>query len=230
MPRTQIPHKTAHEPHLETRQNAAVEVVDSRIGAALYNPFLWFGEKRGMAALRRGLLADARGAVLEIGAGTGLNLRHYPAGLDQLVLAEPGARIGGHIDLDRAPAGVPTRLEQAPAEELPFADASFDTVVSTLVLCTVGDPRRAVAEVARVLRPGGRLLFLEHVRAEPGWRRAMQRRSVRPWAAFAAGCQCDRETLGTIESQLRIAKVERGAWKGMPAIVRPLVRGWAIAD
>ena len=166
------------------------------MGALLYNPFLWAGEKRGMARLRRELLAEARGGVLEIGAGTGLNLRHYPAGLDELVLAEPGARIGGRIDLDRAPEGVPVRLEQAPAEYLPFADASFDTVVSTLVLCTVSDPRRAVSEVARVLRPGGRLLFLEHVRAEGGWRQAMQRRSVRPWAAFADGCQCDRANGG----------------------------------
>jgi len=199
------------------------------MGAILYNPFVWFGERRGMAARRRELLAEARGAVLEIGAGTGLNLRHYPTGLDQLVLAEPGARMGSHIDLARAPAGVPTRLEPAPAEELPFADSSFDTVVSTLVLCTVSDPRRAVAEAARVLRPGGRLLFLEHVRAESGWRRTMQRRSVRPWAAFADGCQCDRETLGTIESQMRIAKVERASWKGMPAIVKPLVWGSAVA-
>jgi SAM-dependent methyltransferase len=233
MPRTETPdktaHKTAHKPHLENSQHPPVEPVDSRMGAALYNPFLWFGEKRGMAALRRRLMAEARGTVLEIGAGTGLNLPHYRSGLDQLVLVEPGARIGGHIDLGRAPAGVPTRLEQAPAEELPFADSSFDTVVSTLVLCTVSDPRRAVAEVARVLRPGGRLLFLEHVRAESGWRQALQRRSVRPWAAFADGCQCDRETLGTIESQMRIAKVERGSWKGMPAIVKPLVWGWAVA-
>ncbi len=209
------------------RPHPPVEVADSRMGAILYNPFLWAGEKLGMARLRRELLAEARGAVLEIGAGTGLNLGHYPADLDQLVLAEPGARMGGHIDLDRAPAGVPVRLQQAPAEYLPFEDASFDTVVSTLVLCTVGDPRRAVAEVARVLRPGGRLLFLEHVRAEQPWRQALQRRSVRPWAAFADGCQCDRETLTTIEAQMRIASIERGSWKGMPAIVKPLVWGSA---
>lgn len=210
-----------------------VDVVDSRIGAALYNPFTWAGEKLGMARRRRELLADARGAVLEIGAGTGHNLRHYPAGLDELVLAEPGARIGGHIDLDRGPAGVPVRLEQAPAEYLPFADASFDTVVATLVLCTVSDPQRAVAEVARVLRPDGRLLFLEHVRADGGWRRAMQRRSVRPWAAFADGCRCDRDTLATIGERMRLETVERGSWKGMPAIVKPLVWGSAaprIAD
>jgi SAM-dependent methyltransferase len=217
MPKTEtLPHP--HPP---------IEVIDSRMGAALYNPVLWAGEKRGMARRRRELLAEARGAVLEIGAGTGLNLPHYPAGLDQLVLAEPGARIGGHIDLDHAPAGVPVRLEPAPAEYLPFEDASFDTVVSTLVLCTVGDPRRAVAEVARVLRPGGRLLFLEHVRAEQRWRQALQRRSVRPCAAFADGCQCDRATVETIEARMRIESIERGSWKGMPPIVKPLVWGSA---
>lgn len=213
-------------PH-ETSPRPPVEVVDSRIGAALYNPFLWAGEKLGMARLRQGLLADARGTVLEIGAGTGLNLPHYPSDLDELVLVEPGARMGGHIDLDRAPAGVPVRLEQAPAEYLPVEDASVDTVVSTLVLCTVGDPQRAVAEVARVLRPGGRLLFLEHVRAEKGWRRALQRRSVRPWANFADGCQCDRETVQTIAAQMRIESLDRGSWRGMPAIVKPLVWGSA---
>jgi SAM-dependent methyltransferase len=219
-----------HQPTLKPtpdHPHPPVEVVDSRVGAILYNPFLWAGEKLGMARLRCRLLAEARGKVLEIGAGTGLNLRHYPAHLDELVLAEPGARIGGHIDLDRAPAGVPTRLEQAPAEYLPFEDGSFDTVVSTLVLCTVSDPRRAVAEVVRVLRPGGRLLFLEHVRADGGWRQAMQQRSVRPWAAFADGCQCDRPTVETIEAQMRIASIERGSWKGMPAIVKPLVWGSA---
>jgi SAM-dependent methyltransferase len=234
MPRTETPDKnakqTAHQQRLEKSANPPVEAVDSRVGAALYDPFLWFGEKRGMAALRRRLLAEARGEVLEIGAGTGLNLPHYPRDLDGLVLAEPGARIGGHIDLGRAPAGVPARLERAPAEELPFADSSFDTVVSTLVLCTVTDPERAVAEVARVLRPGGRLLFLEHVRAESGWRAAMQRRSAGAWAAFADGCRCDRETLATIEARMRIAKLERAGWKGMPAIVKPLAWGWAVAS
>jgi SAM-dependent methyltransferase len=213
----------------KTSPGQPVEVVESRLTATLYNPFLWFAEKLGMAARRQELLADASGAVLEIGAGTGLNLPHYPADLEQLVLAEPGARMADRIDLGRAPDEVPVRLERAAAEELPFADASFDTAVSTLVLCTVSDPQRAVAEVARVLRPGGRLLFLEHVSAEPGWRRTLQRRSVRPWAAFADGCRCDRPTLATIESRMRVESVESGSWRGMPAIVRPLVWGRAIA-
>ena len=217
-------------PISEATQKPSVEVIESRMGAALYEPVLWLGEKLGMAKLRREVLAEARGAVLEIGAGTGLNLPHYPADLDRLVLAEPGEAMGGHIDLSRAPTGVQARLEPAPAEDLPFEDASFDTVVSTLVLCTVGDPRRAVAEVARVLRPGGRLLFLEHVRADPGWRQRLQRRSVRAWAAFAEGCQCDRATLATIEAQMRIESVERGTWRGMPAIVKPLIWGRAVAQ
>lgn len=205
-----------------------VEVAESRFTAALYDPFLWFAERRGMAARRRQLLAEARGAVLEIGAGTGLNLRHYPAGLEELVLVEPGEPMADRIDLSRAPDGVPTRVVRAPAEDLPFAAGTFDTVVSTLVLCTVSDPVRAVAEVARVLRPGGRLLFCEHVGAESGWRRALQRRSVRPWAAFADGCRCDRPTQTTIESQLRVESVARGSWRGMPAIVKPLVWGSAV--
>ncbi|HEY0277110.1 MAG TPA: class I SAM-dependent methyltransferase [Solirubrobacterales bacterium] len=215
--------QTTEAPHA----HAPVEVIDSRLGAALYDRFLWFGERRGMARLRRELLAGARGEVLEIGAGTGLNLPHCPADLDRLVLVEPGERIGAHIDLVRAPAGVPAELIHAPAEYLPFDDASFDTVVSTLVLCTVADPARAVAEAARVLRPGGRLLFLEHVRAEPGARRTLQRRLARPWAGFAGGCRCDRDTLATIESQMRIETVERAAWRGMPAIVKPLIWGEA---
>jgi SAM-dependent methyltransferase len=216
-------------PSASTVPSPPVEVAGSRFTAALYDPFVWLGERLGMAARRQELLAAARGAVLEIGAGTGLNLRHYPAGLEKLVLAEPGEAMAARIDLSEAPEDVPAKLVSAPAERLPFAEASFDTVVSTLVLCTVAEPNRAVSEVARVLRPGGRLLFLEHVGAESGWRRALQRRSARPWAAFADGCRCDRPTLATIEAQLRLDSVESGSWRGMPAIVKPLVWGSALA-
>lgn len=213
-PPTALPHET-------------IEVAGSRFTAALYVPFTWAGEKLGMAARRRNLLAEADGTVLEIGAGTGLNLPHYPAGLAELVLVEPGEPMADRIDLAKAPPDVPTKLIRAAAEQLPFADDSFDTVVSTLVLCTVSDPARAVAEIARVLKPGGRLLFLEHVGADSGWRRALQRRSARAWAAFADGCRCDRPTLATIEGQLQVESLERGRWRAMPAIVKPLVWGRA---
>ncbi len=209
--------------------NPPIEVVESRLSAALYGPVLWAGERFGMAARRRDLLSQARGAVLEIGAGTGLNLRHYPDTLDELIVAEPSGPMADRIDLSRAPDGVPAKLVRAPAEQLPFADAHFDTVVGTLVLCTVSDPARAVAEIARVLKPDGHLLFLEHVEAEPGWRRRLQKRTVRPWAAFADGCQCDRPTLATIESQLQVESANHGRWRGMPAIVKPLVWGRATA-
>lgn len=214
----------------KTIEERPVEVAESRFTAALYNHFLWLGERLGMARRRQQLLAGARGAVLEIGAGTGLNLRRYPQGLEELVLVEPAEPMAKRIDLSRAPDGVPARVVSAPAERLPFDDDSFDTVVSTLVLCTVADPARSLAEIVRVLRPGGRLLFCEHVEAKPGWRRALQRRSARPWAAFADGCRCDRPTLATIESRLRVESAERGSWRGMPAIVKPLVWGCASGD
>jgi SAM-dependent methyltransferase len=216
-------------PSTATPQRSSVEVAEGLLTAHLYNPMLWLGERLGMARLRHELLADARGAVLEIGAGTGLNLPHYPAGLDELVLTEPGPRIGARIDLSHAPDGVPARLVHAAAEQLPFADASFDTVVSTLVLCTVSDPDRAVSEIRRVLRPGGQLLFLEHVRAAAGWRRRLQRRAVRPWSAFADGCRCDRPTVQTLADAMHIESLNRATWRGMPAIVKPLVWGTAAA-
>ena len=197
--------------------NPPVEVAESRFTAALYDPFVWLGEKLGMAARRRDLLKEAHGSVLEIGAGTGLNLRHYPAGLEELVLVEPGEPMADRVDLSRAPDGVPARLVRAPAEHLPFAEGTFDTVVSTLVLCTVSDPARAVSEAARVLKPGGRLLFCEHVgrsrvggvhcsgaRRGPGlpslmavaatarpWRRSNRRCGSSRWSA-AAGAECRR--------------------------------------
>ncbi len=216
-------------PSPDATSNPSAEVAGSRFTAALYDPFVWLGERLGMARRRRELLARASGAVLEIGAGTGLNLRHYPAELERLVLLEPSEPMAGRIDLGRAPGDVPAQLVRAAAERLPFEDGSFDTVVSTLVLCTVSDPGRSLAEVARVLKPGGRLLFCEHVEADSRWRRACQHRSARPWAAFADGCRCDRPTLATIESRLRVESLRSGKWRGMPAIVKPLIWGEAVA-
>jgi SAM-dependent methyltransferase len=212
-----------------TRPHPTVEVVESRSGAFLYDRVTWLGERLGMARRRHALLSAATGTVLEIGAGTGLNLRHYPTGLEQLILTEPARLMADRIDLSHAPAGVPTRVDHVAAEYLPFEDGAFDTVVSTLALCTVSDPERAVEEIARVLRPGGRLLFCEHVEAGPGWRRSLQRRSAGAWEKFADGCRCDRPTLATIEARMRIEGTQRGPWRGMPAVVKPLVWGSATA-
>ena len=201
-----------------------------RLSAATYDPFLWLGERRGMADRRRGLLAGARGRVLEIGAGTGLNLRHYPDQVEELVLTEPMDGMADRLERRVATGERAARVERAPAESLPFPDDSFDTVVSTMVLCTVEDPGRALAEIVRVLRPGGQLLFIEHLRSDQQRWARWQDRLEAPWAAFAEGCRCNRRTLELIESSpLSVGDVERGAWRGMPRLVRPLAIGRARA-
>ena len=122
-----------------------------------------------------------------------------------------------------------TTVLRAPAEDLPFNDASFDTVVATLVLCTVDDQPRALRELQRVLRPGGRLLFLEHVRGEDGLAR-WQDRLERPWRFCADGCHCNRDTLGLLEaSALNVDDVEHSRLRKMAPIIQPLVIGSAVA-
>ena len=199
-----------------------------RVGAALYDPFLARGERLGMSARRASLLAGARGRVLEIGAGTGLNLAHYPASVGELVLSDP---VTPRAERSRARAGSDARhrpaVVEAPAEELPFPSGSFDTVVSTMVLCTVADVEAALSEVARVLAPGGRLLFIEHVHADGAPLGRWQRRMAGPWAVFAQGCRCDRDLVSAISSQFDLGITRTAEWAGMPALVRPLVVGSA---
>jgi SAM-dependent methyltransferase len=206
-----------------------IQLDHGRFAAGAYEPFLWLSERRGMHARRRELVSRARGRVLEVGAGTGLNIDHYSPGLDELVLAEPDRSMAAKLEARLGDNG-DVRLVQATAESLPFADDSFDTVVSTLVLCTVADPEAAVTEIKRVLRPGGRLLFCEHVRADSPRLARWQDRLVGPWARFASGCQCNRPTADTIASELELVSTETARWRGMPAIVKPLVIGEAIAE
>jgi SAM-dependent methyltransferase len=195
---------------------------------ALYDPFLWTAERLGMAGRRRRLLAHARGDVLEIGAGTGLNARHYPDAVEQLVVTEPIASLVPRIERRLRGAGRAASVVAAPAEALPVADASVDTVVSTMVLCTVDDVPRSLAEIRRILRPGGRLLFVEHVRADDGWRARAQDRVHRPWRAFAGGCNCNLPTLELLrEAGFAPDRLERARWRGMPFCVKPLVVGSA---
>jgi ubiquinone/menaquinone biosynthesis C-methylase UbiE len=199
----------------------------SRVFAAIYDPTLWVGELAGMRRRRRDLLGTATGRTLEIGGGTGLNLAHYPAGLPELIVAEPDESMRRRLERRAARSGHRVQVIDAPAERLPFADASLDTVVSTLVLCTVEDPAAALSEIARVLRPGGRLLFIEHVRSQSPMLAWWQDRLVRPWRRFAEGCRCNRATASLMAAS-GLAVDARGAkWRAMPAILRPLIVGHA---
>ena len=198
--------------------------------AAIYDRALKGAERAGLAEMRHSLLADAQGRTLELGAGTGLNLVHYPAAVSELVLVEPdphmAKRLRGRITA--APPSVPVEVIAAPAEDLPFDDGSFDTVVSTLVLCTVEDPDRAVAEARRVLAPGGLFLFLEHVRSpRPGLAR-LQDLLERPWGWVAGGCHPNRSTEQAIAGGgFWVERLERDRLPGGMPVVRPAVRGLA---
>jgi ubiquinone/menaquinone biosynthesis C-methylase UbiE len=199
-----------------------------RISAAMYDPVLSHAERRGMRERRRRLVSAAAGRVVEIGAGTGLNFTHYGTDLDQLVVTEPDEAMALRAEARMREAGRPGEVVRAGAESLPMPDGSVDTVISTLVLCTVPDPGAALAEVARVLRPGGRLLFSEHVRSDSERLSRWQDRLAGPWRAFASGCRCNQPTLELIERALEVERVERETWRGVPPIVSPLVTGEAV--
>lgn len=201
-------------------------VVFSRI----YDVVLARGERAGMRELRRQVLAAAHGDVLEIGAGTGLNLALYPDGIGRLTLAEPEPSMVRRLTGRAATTPHSTNVVAAPAERLPFPDDSFDTVVSTLVLCTVDDPAGSLAEVRRVLRPGGALLLVEHVRATGGLA-TWQDRFHRPWKAIGYGCRCNRDTLTSIANAgFDTTELSPARWRTMPRIVSPLIAGRAARD
>jgi ubiquinone/menaquinone biosynthesis C-methylase UbiE len=201
-----------------------------RVFAAMYDRMMASTERDGLSARRSELLAQASGDVLEIGGGTGVNLTHYGDGVTSLTVAEPEApmvkRLEAHI-ADRRPG---TRLVQAPAEKLPFEDDSFDTVVSTLVLCTVGDQPQALRELRRVLKPGGRLLFIEHVRSEDPKLAKWQDRLLPLNVRVGHGCHCNRATLDGIRAAgFDVTDVEHGSLAHAPPLVRPLIAGVATA-
>jgi ubiquinone/menaquinone biosynthesis C-methylase UbiE len=200
----------------------------ARAFARIYDPFLWAGERTALRALRTEVLATARGRTVEIGAGTGLNLAHYPDHLDELVLTEPDPAMRSRLATRLRHRPQRAQVIDASAERLPFADASVDTVVSTFVLCTVDSPGTAVTEIARVLRPDGQLLFIEHVRSNSPTLARWQDRLARPWHGFARGCRCNRATAELITTcGLAFDEMHEASWRAMPPIVRPLVVGRA---
>jgi ubiquinone/menaquinone biosynthesis C-methylase UbiE len=162
--------------------------------AAVYDALMWPFERAAVGAWRRRVAAGARGRVLEIGSGTGAQLRWYAPGTHVTAL-EPDDGMRARMDRRALEARASVRVVGGRAEELPFADGSFDAAVSAFALCTVADPAAALAELRRVLVPGGALLLLEHVHLawEPG--RTLQTAAAPAWAAVAGGCRLDRDTL-----------------------------------
>jgi ubiquinone/menaquinone biosynthesis C-methylase UbiE len=192
-------------------------------------------EKAGLRAMRERLLAGGHGDVLEIGGGTGLNLTCYGPAIESLTITEPQPPMLRRLDRRIRAAGVrqhgpAATVLRAPAEDLPFDDQTFDVAVSTLVLCGVDDQPRALRELRRVLRPGGELLFIEHVRAgDP----AMARRQDRVnWLnRLVAGCDCNRPTLETIGSAgFTVTEVEHAELPKAPKFIRPAIAGRAKVD
>ena len=201
--------------------------LQSRLFALTYDRMMGRAEKAGLGELRQNVIADAGGDVLEIGAGTGANLRLYGPAVKSLTVTEPEPPMLRRLEQKVAEQSPATKVLRAPAEDLPFNDDSFDTVVSTLVLCGVDDQPRALREARRVLRPGGRLIFLEHVRSEDDGLARWQDR-FNGVNRFMVGCECNRPTLDTIRAAgFDVTRVEHGELPKAPPFTRPLIYGSA---
>jgi ubiquinone/menaquinone biosynthesis C-methylase UbiE len=201
----------------------------SLLMATVYDSFMGTMERAGLSAWRQALLAEVSGRVLEVGAGTGVNVPFYPRDVERLVVAEPDANMRKRLAQKVQALGAGAEVSDASALALPWGDGSFDAVVCTLVLCTVPDPARALAEIHRVLVPGGAFVYLEHVAADhhPG-RLAWQRRLEPFWSPLAGGCRLTRRTSDTIrDAGFDVAgETRESARKAMP-LVRTMVRGIA---
>jgi ubiquinone/menaquinone biosynthesis C-methylase UbiE len=186
-------------------------------------------DRRGTAERRRELLSRASGTTVEVGAGTGLNLRYYPSAVSDLLAVEPDPHMFRRLVLALDGASVSAQLKRASAEALPVEDASVDTVVVSLTLCSVTDVGASLAEALRVLKSGGRLLFFEHVRSDDDERLArLQDRLERPWGWFGGGCHPNRDTLGAIRAAgFQVQDVERFDEPGA-MLAKPHILGWAL--
>ena len=189
----------------------------------------WAMNDPKFARLRKEVLADVGGEILEIGFGTGLNLEHYPEHVRHLTAIDPGegmARIARRR-IERSEIDVDLRVQTA--EELPFQNGQFDCVVSTWTLCSVPDARRAVAEISRVLKPGGRFLYLEHgLSEEPGVQR-WQSRLTPLHKRLAGGCRLDTDIEALVRSEaFRDVRVDRFELERTPRIAGSMYRGVAV--
>jgi ubiquinone/menaquinone biosynthesis C-methylase UbiE len=199
----------------------------SRLFALTYDRSMARMEKAGFGELRERSIGQAKGDVLEIGGGTGSNLRYYGPAVTSLTITEPEEPMLKRLEKKVREQGSAAKVVRAPAEELPFEDDSFDSVVSTLVLCGVDDQRQALREIRRVLRPGGHLLFIEHVRADDPKLAKTQDR-LNGLNKFLVGCECNRATLDTIKAEgFEVDDLEQTELNKVAKFVRPAIVGAA---
>jgi ubiquinone/menaquinone biosynthesis C-methylase UbiE len=198
--------------------------------ATVYDRFMRGSEEACLAQWRAELLRDLSGAVLEVGAGTGVTLPHYPKSIARLVLSEPDAHMRRKLKhkID-ASALRNIEISDAPLDSLPFKAGEFDAVVCSLVLCSVPDQPAALGEIARVLKPGGRLVFLEHVAADARPDRLKWQRRIEPvWKHLMGNCHLTRRTEAAIVAAgFKFERIQRESIRKALPIVRPSIRGLA---
>jgi ubiquinone/menaquinone biosynthesis C-methylase UbiE len=181
-----------------------MELVKNPLFARLFARLGARNEERGNRELRREMLAGLSGRVMEVGAGTGLNFPRYPAAVSEVVAVEPEPYLRARAGTAAGSAPVPVRVVNGTAAELPAADAEFDAVVVSGLLCSVRDVAAALTEFARVLRPGGQLRFYEHVRSRDPLFARYQQAADLVWPHLMGGCHVQRQTEATISQHLTV--------------------------
>jgi ubiquinone/menaquinone biosynthesis C-methylase UbiE len=202
----------------------------SFIGAYFYDRLLLPAEKACLKDWRRDLLKNVYGDVLEIGAGTGLNLEHYPGAVGSLVLSEPDKHMREQLKQKLPAINQPVKVSTGTAEEIDAENESYDFVVASLVCCSVINLESALLEIRRVLKPGGRLVFLEHVAAQAGTKRRRWQNLIDPfWRRLAGNCHLNRETESAIlAAGFEILEIKRESMRKAMPVVRPTIRGIAV--
>jgi len=197
--------------------------------AALYDRMMRRTERLCLSRWRKELLAPLRGEVLEIGSGTGINLQYYPPQLSRLVLSEPDPHMRRRLE-QRVSSAQAHQVEvlSGHSERLDLPDSGFDHVVSTLVLCSVADVEQTLAEIRRLLRPGGSLVLLEHVGAEDPALQRLQACLEPAWKWLAGNCHLTRPTAQLLQSAGFKLELEQDLMSGAPGFVSPVIKGVAL--